>query len=66
MLPAKRGAKSLTFQPLEGVLIDVGNRIALQFQGVQQDQMTEDAGRYLGELIVGQDKGIQILKPCSG
>lgn len=51
-----------TFQSLEGVLIDVGDGISLQFQRVEQNQMTENACRYLGELIVGQDEGIQIGK----
>lgn len=54
----------LTFQSLEGVLIDVGDRVALQLERVEQYQVAEDAGRNLGQLVVGQNQRVQILQTC--
>lgn len=56
--------KIKTFQALKGILVNINNFIALQFQWIEQIQLREYIGRYRCDHVVSQYKRIQAFETC--
>ena len=55
----------LTFQSMKGLLVDVADLVALQFQCSHLSQLREGPGAQLSQLVMFQLQGVQVRQTCS-